>query len=643
MADPASPPRLIRFGVFEVDLRTGELRKHGRNIKLHGQPIDVLGMLLERPGEMVTREELQKKLWPEDTFVDFDHSLNTAINKLREVLGDSADNPKYVETVPRRGYRFIYPVAAMSPSPVGGGDAAATVGAGLVPVPQARERPQGAPLRKHWRLAVAAGLIVATLAALAALNVAGLRERLLVFVGARHGVPLQKIESIAVLPLENLSGDPEQEYFADGMTEELITTLGKIGALRVISRQSVMHFKGSKKTLPEIARELNVEAIVEGTVQRSGQHVRITANLLHAPTDRHLWAESYERDVRDVLGLQSEIARSIASEIRVRVSPQVQARLARSRPINPEAYGAYLRGQYFWNGTPQQLPNCVRSFQQAIDREPSFAPAYAGQALCYASLGFSQPPTEVFPKVRAAATKALEIDDTLAEAHVALARVKMLFDWDWRGAETELKWAIVLNPSSSDAHFPYSNYLTAMGRFEEAFAEAKRARDLDPLSLKTNAQLGWAYMHARRYDEAIVQYIKAVELDPNGGWAPGQMPWGFTLKGDYTQAFAEYEKIGTPANDPFLGYLYAVSGKRKEALQVAHELERLSKTQYVSQYDIAVPYAGLGDKDRALFWLNRAYEERATQMYTLNVDPWFDSLRPDPRFQDLLRRMNFPP
>ncbi len=631
-------PRPIRFGIFEVDLHAGELRKSGLNLRLRGQPFDVLAMLLEQPGEIVTREEIQKKLWPADTFVDFDHSLNTAVNKIREALGDDANNPRFVETVPRRGYRFIYPVATMSSSPES-----------VAAVSDRRTAMRTSPLQK--RVALATGIVVAIVAVLIALNVAGLRDRVMSVVGARHGVPLPKIESIAVLPLENLSGDPEQEYFADGMTEELITSLGKIGSLRVISRTSAMRYKNSDKSLPEIGRELNVDAVVEGSVMRSGDRVRITANLLDARSERHLWAESYERDLRDILALQSDVARAIAGEIRANLTPQGQARLARARPVNPGAFEAYLKGQYFmskWTEEGGKL--AIKYFQQAIELDPGYTLAYAGLAGAYIGLAMAlHPPAEYMAKARAAALKALEIDETEADAHTALAGVKLHYDWDWPGVEAETKRALELNPNSSLAHRRYAILLVCLGRPEEAIAEAKRGLEIDPVSSGTAWVLGWVYFFAHRYDEAIDGYGRALELDSSN--IVGHLGLGdaYEQQGKFRESLADYQKSGVfswgggPGADAALASAYAKTGWRGfwgKSLELA---KASPKATLADPNTIAVICARLDEKDQALEWLEKGYVERATWMVTLRVDPRFKNLRSDPRFQDLLRRMNFPP
>jgi len=440
--------RVVRFGPFEADLRAGQLRKNGLKVRLQDQPFQILAMLLEHAGEVVTREELHRRMWPADTFTDFDHGLNNAINRLREALCDSADKPRYVETLPRRGYRFIAPVDA---------------GVGLAPPALAPEEeltaggvraPQGVPLPggNGGAVATEAGPAVVVrelpsqplwplrLAAITAMLVVGVAVGWYVWHGSHSRITVarpDRIQSIAVLPLEDLSRDKEQEYFADGMTDALITNLAQIGSLRVISRTSTMRYKGTTKPLAEIARELNVEAIVEGEVLHWGGRVRITAQLIQASTDRHLWAETYERDLRDVLALQGDVAQAIAREIRIKVTPQEQSWLTSKRPVDPEAYEMYLKGYYFWNKrTEAGARRSVEYFQQAVDRDPGYAPAYLGLADGYSLLGnYSLLPSgEAFPKAEAAASKALTIDNGLAGAHAVLGFAILLFDWDWAAA-----------------------------------------------------------------------------------------------------------------------------------------------------------------------------------------------------------------
>jgi len=628
--DPSSDsPRLARFDVFEVDLRSGELRKPGSKIRLQDKPLQILTLLLEHPGEVVTRQEIEKRLWPSGVIVDFEHSINTAVKRLREALGDDAEHPRYIETLPRHGYRFI---------------AAVDVGAGLA-------RPQEGRALPYRFVASATAAVVVIVAAVVALNVAGLRDRLLSVAGARHGVPLPKIESIAVLPLESLSRDPEHEYFADGMTEELITNLGKISALRVISRTSVMRYKGTKKPLPEIAKELNVDTVVEGTVMRAGDRVRITANLMHAPSDRHLWAETYERNLGDVLTLQGEVARAIASEIQVKVTPQERARLASTRPVNPEAYAAYLKGRSSLEAwTEAGCRTAIKWFEKAIDRDSTYAPPYAGVADAYYTLAYLNfvPPREAIPRAKEAAAKALALDESVAEAYASLCWIRTLYDWDWQAAGKACARAVELNPNSAYAQHAFSHYLWVMGRMDEAFLASRHYLELDPLTTTAHVHLGSHYCFSHQYDQAIEQFQEALRLDPNYPEAYASIADPYIAKRKYGEAVAALQKAVMLSKDnPFylgaLAHAYAKAGAREEATKVLDQLKRLSKHKFVGGIDFAIVYTELGDKDRAFEWLAKAFEQRDIRLAYIKVEDLFDPLRSDPRFQNLLRRMNFPP
>ncbi|HUU14275.1 MAG TPA: tetratricopeptide repeat protein [Terriglobia bacterium] len=479
-----------------------------------------------------------------------------------------------------------------------------------------------------------------------------MRDRILTAVGARRAAPVPHIESLAVLPLENLSRDPEQEYFADGMTDELITNLGQIRALRVISRSSIMRYKDKPTPAPQVAKELNVDAVVEGTVLRSAGRVRITAQLIDARNDRHLWARSYERDLRDILALQSDVARSITEEIRIKVTPQEQARIATSRPVNPEAHEAYLKGRFYWNKrTADGLKKSLDYFQQAMEKDPNYAVAYAGLADSYSILADNSfsPPEESYPKARAAALKALEIDDSLAEAHVSLGQILGSYDWDWSGTARELPRAIELNPGYAYAHHLYALFLSGMGRHPEAIAEIKKARELDPLSIRINANVGWLLYFAREYDQALEQLRKALELDPNDIASHYYLGLVYSQKGMHEEAIAASRMAQDLSagkdltSDLILAYVYAVAGRRGEALKILAALKNPSRRSYLPPVPVAGVYVGLGDKEEALTWLGKAYAERAADLDMLKVDPRFNPLRSDPRFQDLLRRMNLPP
>lgn len=539
---PRTSRARVRFGSFEMDLRAGELRKHGLRIRLQFQPLTILRMLLERPGEVVTREDLRQALWPGETFVDFDHGLNNAINRLRDTLSDSAESPRFVETLPRKGYRFIaavenVPFSVPHDLAVQADDSSTPLTTphsdkvAALPAESSKASLLGGA--RPWIAAGAAA--VALLALFLSLNTGRLRQWL------PRASPATPIQSIAVLPLENLSGDPSQEYFADGMTEALITDLGKIGELHVISRTTAMHYKGNRKTLPEIARELHVDAVIEGAVLRSGDRVRIRARLVQAASDRQLWAERYERDLRDVLALQDEVARSIASEIKIKLTPQEQVRLSSGRPVDPEAHEAYLMGRNEWNKwTDEGLKKSVEYFERAIQKDPAYAQAWAGLSDTYQflSLWDSWPAGVAMPKAKAAALKAIQLDDTLSDAHVALSGV--LGPYERVAAEKELQRAIALNPSNEWAHQAYGYRLSSMARFDEAIAEMKRALELDPLAPNKHQSLAATLYRAGRYDEALQHFREVPDPDANSERRHRFIAAIYERKGLQKEAIAEW-------------------------------------------------------------------------------------------------------
>jgi TolB-like protein/Tfp pilus assembly protein PilF len=585
MSGPTSKEPCFRFDLFELDVRTGELRKRGVKVPLQGQPLLVLAALLKSAGDLVTRAELRQEVWSGDTFVDFDHSLHNAIARIREALDDSAENPRYIETLPRRGYRFVGQVERIA-----------------------------AQVSKSPELS--------------------------------HSRDPRKIHALAVLPLENLSGDPAQDYFADGMTETLITTLAKISSLRVISRTSAMQYKGVRKALPVIARELNVDAVIEGSVLRDGQRVRITAQLIHAPTDQHLWAESYERDFRDILSLQSEIARHVADEVRIILTPEERARLATARPVDAAAHEAYLRGRYYWNKRSEEsATKALAHLQQALDIDPGYAQGYAGLADCFIILGYynALSPLEAYPKAKAAALKALELDGTLAEPHATLGVIKRDFEWDWSGAEKEFSRSIELNPGYVEAHHWRATLHSILGHRAEAIAEKTYALSLDPLAVVVRTDLARMLYFARDYDQSVEHYLAALGMDPNFSSAHLWLAHAYEQKGMFAEAIAELEAgVRLAGESAFalakLAHGYAVAGRPDDANGILCKLERFPKERYVSTYDIAMIHVGLGDHGQAFAWLDRAFEERSLWLGYLNVEPQLDPLRPDPRFQDLLRR-----
>jgi len=625
----------FRFGVFELDLRSAELRKHGLRVRLQEQPFRVLTMLLEHPGEVVTREDLQKKLWPADTFVDFDHGLNKAINKIRDALSDSAESPRFVETVARRGYRFVAEVKAADSN-----SAAQPLPARPLPdrLNQGEKSATSGYVQRSLRWIVPLFALLILLVSVAAWK---LRS-------AKHVTPV--VRSLAVLPLESLSNDPSQDYFADGMTDELISHLGQIGALRVISRTSVMTYKHARKPLPQIARELNVDTVVEGTVLRFGDRVRITAQLIEASSDKHLWSQSYEGELQNTLALQSQVARAIADQIRINLNPQEQAALKNVQRINPQAYESYLKGRYFWNKrTADGLQLALTYFNQAIDKDPKYAQAYSGLADTYALLGDWQyavmTPREALPKAKAAALKALELDDSLGEAHNSLAFCLDGFDWDLPAADKEFRRAIELNPGYATSHHWYAWHLSLVGRYEEAIAEMKKAQDLDPLSLIINADLAELFVLAHSYDASILQSTKTLQMDPGFAMAHNQLAQAYIQKHMYSEAIAELQKaVQLSGNSPTcvanLARADAASGKKSEALKLLSDLKKRSTANYSHGSEIATVYAALGDADQAMIWLQKAFDERFNPGVLLR--PGFDPLRSDPRFQDVVRRAGLP-
>jgi len=572
-------PPVIRFGPFEVDTRSGELRRQGSRINLQEQPFQALVLLLERPGEVVTREELSRKLWPENTFVDFERGLNKAINKLRAALCDDAEKPSFVETLPHHGYRFIAPVESSR---------------------QTRDS-----------------------------------------VRPKH---LPAIDSIAILPLDNLSGDFAQEYFSDGMTEELICAVARIDSLRVISRTSVMSYKGAQKSLPAIAKELNVDAIVDGSVARSGEKVRITAQLIYAAEDRHLWAGRYERELRDILQLQAEIAADIAGQIHKLVDPHHHSS-APTRKVHPQAYEACLKGIFFRDKlTPTDLTKCISCFAQAIELDPDYAQAYANLSRAYFYMGIfgMGPASELFPKAKACAVRALELDESVPCAHNALAVIHILYEWDWPAAEAECLRALQLSPNDSMTHLHLADYMSIQNRHEEAIAQFQRVLELDPISPVYIAFFGMILYRARRFGAAIEQCRKALEIAPHYPNALWFMSLAQEQLGRPQEAIASLEKAVSLSQGSYfqalLGRAYGLAGDKAKAEGILEGLQALSLQRYVSPFDIAVVYAGLGDLPSAFQWFERAYEERVFRTIELTL-PMFDRLRPDPRWRDLVRRI----
>ena len=631
MATPIEPRERVVFGDHELDCRTGELRRDGISLKLQPQPAKVLSILVNRAGEVVTREELAEQVWGTDTYVDFEHGLNFAIRKIRSALEDDPDKPRFIETIPKRGYRFI-----------------ATVNNPLAKEPAQAELvpPVQAPGLRIVRVKIA---YAAT--AVVVFTIIGLIWYLRVSRVGRASA--SQIRSLAVLPLRNLSNDPNQEYFSDGMTDELIADLAKAGGLRVISHTSVERYKGTKLSLPEIARELGgVDAIVEGTVLRSGDRVRITAQLIDGRSDQHLWADSYDRSLRDVLSTESEVSQSIAETIRLELSPEQKAHFAAALAVNPEAHDEYLKGRFFWNQrTEADLKKAVDSFQQAIAKDPNYAPAYAGLSDTYFSLGFifgHMRPTDAMPLARAAAQKAIELDPNSAEGHASLATVELTYDWNFPAAEEELKRAIALNPNNEWAHQLYGTLLMAEGRADESVAEGRKAVEIDPVSANGRNILGYLLVFAGRYDEAIQEDLKTLEIDPspeNLGMIHARLQDSYRRKGMNKEAFEEHIKTqqayGVDAKGIDLDRkTYAEKGWRGlDENYLNSELAQWQKERWhFTAFQIAGLYAHLGNKDQAFAWLNKCVELRSTMLYLIDVGSG-NPLRSDPRFAELKRKM----
>jgi DNA-binding winged helix-turn-helix (wHTH) protein/TolB-like protein/Tfp pilus assembly protein PilF len=620
---PQTSHRIYRFAAFEADLETGEVRKDGTKLPLQVQPFQVLAVLLKHSDELVTREQLRSQIWPQDTFVDSDHALNTAITKIRQALGDSAENPSFIETLPRKGYRFICPLTTpVVPSPEH------KIAKGS---PSTERTAQRFRQRAAW---IGGAFLILALGGW------------LMWRSVRGGYGLSAIRSIAVLPLEDVSSDATQEYFADGLTDELIADLGQIGSLRVISRTSVKRYKGARKPLPEIARELDVDAVVEGTVLRSGDQVRITAQLIQARVDKHLWADTYQGDVRDVLGLQNQVASAIARQIRVKLSPEQQAALQNVRAINPEAYEAYLRGVSCQKRTVDGLHQKIGYFERALASQPDYADAHVGLADAYMFLGHmvALPPQEAFPRAKSEALKALQLDDSQAEAHELLGTVKFLYDWDFPGAEKEFQRSLVLNPNSADAHHYYADFLNAMGRSDEAIVEEIRIRQIDPLSVPWGVAMQQYW--AGRYDLAIETARSVLAIDPNHESAHLCLGLALEQKRQFPEAIVELQKAVDLSNDQmwmaFVAHAKALAGDKVGARKILADLESLSRHTYVSPWLFAILYPDLGDKERAFFWLEKCYQGREHDLVFSRVWPMFNSLHSDVRYQELMKRVGLP-
>jgi TolB-like protein/Tfp pilus assembly protein PilF len=576
-ANQATSASQIRFGLFEVDLRTRELRKKGHKLRLQEQPFQLLTLLLEKPNEVVTREEIQGKIWGDDTFVDFDHGVNRAINKLREALGDSADNPRFIETLSRRGYRFIAPVQRDLQPPNNG------------------------------------------------------RKMLI------------------VLPFANMNCGAEQEYFSDGLTEEMIAHLSRLNPRRlgVIARTSAMQFKNTSKDIKVIAQELGVQFALEGSIRRAGNRVRITAQLIQVSDQTHLWAESYDRELKDVLAIQKDVAERIGRSLAFELVPEQRALVPRSISSDTEAYELYLRGRYYLNQRVEQ--SCVKAvdyFNEALQKYPAYAPAYAGLADAYTVIGFygAIPPKAAFEKAKAAAKTASQLDDKLSEAHTILGYATLQYDWDWPAAEAEHKRAIELNPNWYEYDW-YGFNLVQVGQFPEALAALEYARRIDPLSMVIACHIGWTFYFAREYEKSVRHLEKTVEFNPGFPLARYHLGKTYLQTHDFSRGIEQLQSAveGSgqhPGALAALAYALGAAGRQSEGREVLAKILGLQQHRHVLAYFVAFAMSSLSSKDETLEWLEKAYEERSGWILHLHYEPAFDHLRSHPQFAGLLKRIN---
>jgi TolB-like protein/DNA-binding winged helix-turn-helix (wHTH) protein/tetratricopeptide (TPR) repeat protein len=629
-------PARIRFGPFELDPSSGELLKRGVRVRLHDKPYQLLMALLERPGETVSRKELEERLWPGGTFVEFENGINNAVSRLRDVLGDSAENPRFIETLPRRGYRFIAPVdvpaleVPAAPAPV----------AEVAPPPPvddvAAPDPSSRPVQRSLRMAFVAAVLVALVMGVVAA----------VWLSRPGGAH----QSVAVLPFiagSDATAESPDEYLAFGMTDALTGELSRASALKVISQTSAMQYKGARKTLPEIARELGVGTVVEGSVVREGQQVRITVQLIDARTDTHLWTETYTRDAGTALSTQRALAREVASLIRSRLAVTDSPAVPVLQRTTPAAYEAYVKGRFIMQQpSDASLDRARELFEQAVAADPDFALAHVGLASYYLATD-AVAPAEAMPRARASAARALVLDDAAAEAHASLAFVHYFGDWDWSATERAFSRAIGLDPNDARTRRWHALYQSAMGRHATATEEIQRALELDPISISALDAAGAVWSNARRFDKVLEQAARIRELSP-------QDPRGFLHQ---AVAYFHLNRFGEAAdaaqqgvdasgrNPAFLSVLAVAqhrAGRTDQAAQTLAEIDRQAASGYVPDAFLALAYLWLRDHGAALDRLQRAYERRDTYLVVAKVAPWFDPLRDEPRFQDLLRRMNFP-
>lgn len=640
--------KLLAFGPFQIALETHELRKLGTRVRIPEQSFQLLALLLESPGELVTRETLRSRLWSPDTYVDFDRSLTVAMNRLRAALADSAEKPRYIETLPRLGYRFIANIeviadgpkdepsrlelAAVPENPPGSGSAP-QLAIQPFPAPRPALRPSNYQL-----LALAALLVVITVA--------------IAWRRFHPPVPTASRTMMVILPFENLTGDPGQDYFCEGMTEELIAQLGNLDPehLGIIARTTAMHYKGTSRTVKEIGSELGVGYVLESSIRRLDHRVRITTQLIQVQDQRHLWARTFDRESSDILGMQRDVSRNIADEVPTYLNLPRETRRSPTPPENSEAYVDYLKGHYFWNQrSPEALQKSIEYFKAAIDKDPSYARAYAGLADAYLVLGGGLfPPHQAYQMGETAAAKALARDADLAEAHCSLAYFKFIDQWDWQGADQEFTRALSLDPGLAPAHHWYAIYLSAMNRMPDAIREIEKAHELDPLSAAINANLGAIYYQAGDYDRSLRELQKTVELDPNFVAAVGYMGYVYQVTERYDEALAQYKKAQQITGSPLsylgdVGRIYALTGRSEEARVLLHTSQGYSKSQpHLSAFTLCLIHASLGDKDEAFKLLQKSIDDREFTATEMTHDLRIDNLRADPRFADLLREFNIP-
>jgi len=626
---PSGNPRgtLARFGPFEFDPSSGELRKYGVKIKVHGQPVEILALLLAQPATTVTREELQRRLWPDNTFVDFESGLNAAVKRLRAALSDSPEKPKFVETLARRGYRFIAPVEMVENN----GHFTQTVSNQLDILPTKKT------LSNTKTVLAASGLALVAVVALASW---------LAFLRIKPDV----IESLAVLPFASDRSDTDAEYLSDGLTEIVINNLSQFPNLRVMARGTVFRYKGKDADPQKAGNDLHVQAVLSGRLQQHGDTLIVQAELIDVRTGAQLWGGRFERKPQEVLALQNDLSREIAEKLRKRLTVDEKQRLAKHYTEDAQAYQFYLKGRYYWNKrTPEGLQKAADYFQQAIDKDPTYALAYAGLADTYAHFSFFAvaPPRDAMPRAKAAATKALEIDDHLAEAHVSLGYISFAYDWDWSAAGKHFEQALALNPTYTKTHNWYPFYLSSRGRSQEALAVAKSALDLDPASPSVSHNLAVQFYLARQFDNAMEQCQKTIEMDPNFAIAYqvlGQSYLARRMNREAVPVFEKYLALSRSSADSLalLGYVHARLGEHSQALQMLDQLKAASSQHFVPSFLFALVYAGLEDKDQAFFWLEKGCEERYTRFAYLKLEALWDPLRSDPRFFDLVRRVGIP-